>query len=108
MGSEALILSNPPLSRALAHCSTSLSIWCSQNRKLTNSVDPPGIYAEPLTPCHDCVHSDKAHMAGETVVSPDMDRAEGTCGCFDGANNSVGTHIADGGWVSNLVQNLSS
>lgn len=37
-----------------------------------------------------------------------VDQAEGTCKCHEGVDSWVGTHIADGGWVSNLVQTLSS
>ena len=105
IGSEAFFLCKPPLSRALAHCSTSLSIWCSENQKLTNPVDPPGTHAKSLTPNHDRFPS-KAGLTGEVDVSPSMD-PEGTSGCHDGMNCSVGTHIADGGWVSNLVQTLA-
>ena len=35
-------------------------------------------------------------------------QAEGMCECQGGTNSSVGTHIVDGGWMSNLVQTLSS
>jgi hypothetical protein len=106
MGSEAFFLANPPLSRALAHCSTSLSIWCSENQKPTNLVDLPVASANSST-----THQNRAlfnsHLTGETVVPPNVDQ-EGAYECHDGVNASVGTHIADGGWVSNLVQTLSS
>jgi hypothetical protein len=106
MGSEAFFLANPPLSRALAHCSTSLSIWCSENQKPTNLVDLPVASANSST-----THQNRAlfnsHLTGETVVPQTVDQE--VHGCHDGVNtSSVGTHIADGGWVSNLVQTLSS
>ncbi|KAF9652513.1 hypothetical protein BDM02DRAFT_3183550 [Thelephora ganbajun] len=108
IGSAAFFLSNPPLSRALAHCSTSLSIWCSESQKATHMVDPPGIDAKsPATPYRDHLHSE-AHSPGEILMSSRVDQAERTRECQDAANSSVGTHIADGGWVSNLVQTLSS
>jgi len=107
IGSAALFLSNPPLSRALAHCSTSLSIWCSENQKTAHLVDPPEIRTKsPTTPHHDCVLSGMC-LPGEVNTSSRADQAEETCGCYDGANSSIRTHIADGGWVSNLVQTLS-
>lgn len=107
IGSEAFFLANPPLSRALAHCSTSLSIWCSENQKPTNLLDLPVASANSST-----THQNRAlfnsHLTGETVLPPNVDQ-EGTYECHDGVNtSSVGTHIADGGWVSNLVQTLSS
>jgi len=105
IGSEAFFLSNPPLSRALAHCSTSLSIWCSENKKSTNLVNPPGTHAKSQIPHHDSFRP-KARLTGEGHRSLSMDQ-EGMHGCCDDANGSVGTHIADGGWVSNLVQTLS-
>ena len=99
MGSEAIFLSNPPLSRSLAHCSTSLSIWCSENQKPAYLINPPGIYAKsPSTPHHDSVPF-KTHSSGED---------DGTFERQDGLGSSIRTHIADGGWVSNLVQTLSS
>lgn len=108
MGSDAFALSIPPLSRALAHCSTSLSIWCSENQKAAGLISPPGIYAKsPTTLHHDCIPS-KTHLPGEELTSPRADQEDGTCGCQDGLNSSIRTHIADGGWVSNLVQTLSS
>ena len=57
-------------------------------------------------PHHDCVPS-VARLTSEAVISQTMDLEEMFEG-NDGANGSVGTHIADGGWVSNLVQTLSS
>lgn len=106
MGSEAFFLANPPHSRALAHCSTSLSIWCSEDQKSMTLVDLPETYAKSLTPDHDHL-SCRARLAGEAVMSPSIDRGGRNEG-YDGANSFVGTHIADGGWVSNLVQTLSS
>lgn len=41
-------------------------------------------------------------------MSPRVDEVAGTCEHRDEVNSSVGTHIVDGGWVSNLVQTLSS
>jgi len=108
IGSAGFFLSNPPLSRALAHCSTSLSIWCSEGREAAHLVSPPGIHPEPpAAPRHDRVLS-KACFPGEALISPRVDEVEGTYESHDGGNGSVGTHIADGGWVSNLVQTLSS
>ena len=108
IGSAAFFLSNPPLSRALAHCSTSLSIWCSEDKKATHPVGPPGICAKsPATPLHDCVLS-QLPLPGEALMASRLDQVdEGTCECHEGANSSVGTHISDGGWMSNLVQTLS-
>ena len=108
MGSAALFLSNPPLSRALAHCSTSLSIWCSENQKAVHLADPPGICAKsPTAPHHECAFIPIC-LPGEFLMVSRVDQGEGMCECHEGANGSVGTHIADGGWVSNLVQTLSS
>ena len=108
LGSAALFLSNPPLSRALAHCSTSLSIWCSENQKAAHLADLPEIYAKsPTTPHHECAFL-PIRLPGEFLMVPRVDQGEGMCECHEGANSSVGTHIADGGWVSNLVQTLSS
>lgn len=108
MGTEALFLSNPPLSRALAHCSTSLSIWCSENQKAAHLADPPGIYAgSPRTPHHECAFP-SIRLPGESLMASRVEQAEGMCECHEGTNGLVGTHIADGGWVSNLVQTLSS
>ena len=110
IGSAAHKLSNPPLSRALAHCSTSLSIWCSENenQKAAYLISPPEIYPKSPTTIlhHDCIPS-KTHPPGEGLMSPRVDQGDGTCGCQDGLNSSIRTHIADGGWVSNLVQTLS-
>ena len=101
IGSAALFLSNPPLSRALAHCSTSLSIWCSENQEAAHLINSPGTCAKSSTTLdHDCVLSETC-SPGEVLVSQMTDQAEGV-------NSSIGTHIADGGWVSNLVQTLSS
>jgi hypothetical protein len=47
-----------------------------------------------------------SRLTGEAVKSQTVDQEEMFEG-NDGANGSVGTHIADGGWVSNLVQTLS-
>jgi len=107
IGSDAFFLSNPPLSRALAHCSTSLSIWCSQNQKAAYLINPPGIYAKSPTPHHDCVPF-KTHLLGEALMSPRVDHGDGTFEGHGGVNSSIRTHISDGGWVSNLVQTLSS
>ena len=41
------------------------------------------------------------------LPSDALDKAEGTSGFHDRVNGSIGTHIADGGWMSNLVQTLS-
>ena len=108
IGSAAFFLSNPPLSRALAHCSTSLSIWCSENLKAAHLVNSPGIYANPPANAHHDRVPPKMHPPGEAITSPRVDLVEGTCECHDGKNGSIGTHIADGGWVSDLVQTLSS
>ena len=108
IGSAALFLSNPPLSRALAHCSTSLSIWCSENQKAAHLADPAGIYAKsPTIPRHECAFL-PIRLPGEFLMASKVDQGEGMCECHEGANSSVGTHIVDGGWVSNLVQTLSS
>jgi len=107
IGSAALFLSNPPLSRALAHCSTSLSIWCSENQKAAQLADPPVIYAKsPTTPHQECAFL-PIRLPGESLMVSRVDQGEGMWECHEGANSSVGTHIADGGWVSNLVQTLS-
>lgn len=107
IGSAAFFLSNPPLSRALAHCSTSLSIWCSENQKAAHLVNSPGSYAKsPTAPHYGCVLSQLC-LPGEALKASRMGQAEGTCKCHEGTNSSVGTHIVDGGWVSDLVQTLS-
>jgi hypothetical protein len=106
VGSAALFLSNPPLSRALAHCSTSLSIWCSENEKAAHLADPPEIYAKsPTTSQHECAFL-PTRLPGESLMASGVDQGEGVYECPEGVNSSVGTHIVDGGWVSNLVQTL--
>ena len=75
------------------------------NQKPTNLADHPGTHAESQTPHHGCSPS-KLPLTGEVDMFPSLDQ-EGMGGCDDGANGSVGTHIADGGWMSNLVQTLS-
>lgn len=106
IGSAALFLSNPPLSRALAHCSTSLSIWCSENREAVHLVNPPTHAKPPITPHHGCILLEMP-LPGEAPVSQIVDQAEGARERCRGTNDSTGTHIVDGGWVSNLVQTLS-
>ena len=107
MGSAALFLSNPPLSRALAHCSTCLSIWSSENQEATHLVDSAGIYPKSPTIRHACAFP-TIGLPGESPMASRTNQAEGMCECHGGTNSSVGTHIVDGGWVSNLVQTLSS
>lgn len=107
MGSAALFLSNPPLSRALAHCSTSLSIWSSENGEAAHLVDPPEIYPESPTIRHTCAFP-PISLSGDSPMVSRTSQAEGMCECQGGTNSSVGTHIVDGGWMSNLVQTLSS
>lgn len=69
-------------------------------------MDLPETYAKPSTADHDHI-SCRARLADEAVISPSIDRRGRNEG-HDGTNSFVGTHIADGGWVSNLVQTLSS
>lgn len=108
MGSAAVSLSHPPLSRALAHCSTSLSIWCSENQKAAHLADPPGIYAESPTAPHDECAFYPMRLPGKSLTVSRVDQAERMCECHEGTDSRIGTHIVDGGWVSNLVQTLSS